>query len=213
MNSCSYIEIKTKTTISHKKERVNYMIQYIAIIIVGIFYLAYFAKMLGQRKRGIQTSQLGKGNKVKRTMYIEVTLSITTIVIVFVMIASIYLNTSWINNSTIRWIGILLIGAGTIVFITAMITMQDSWRAGIPQEEKLQIVTRGIYRFSRNPAFLGFDLTYIGACVAFGNAVIIVVSIIAITMMHLQIVEEERYLESVFGNDYLMYKSKVGRYM
>jgi len=119
--------------------------------------------MLGQRKKGIQTNQLGVGKKKRRTMYTERILRTITTVIVLVIIVSIYLNTTLISNRIVRYLGILLIGIGTVVFIAAMITMRDSWRAGIPQGEKLQIVTKGIYRVSRNPAFLGFDLTYIGA--------------------------------------------------
>lgn len=203
MIDCSYI---------HTRGEIN-LIQVIGIVILGIFYLAYFAKMFGQRKKGIQTNQLGVGKKTRRTMYIERILRIITTLIVLVIIASIYLNTTVISNMIVRYIGIVLVGIGTVVFITAMITMQDSWRAGIPSEEKLQIVTKGIYGVSRNPAFLGFDLTYIGACLAFGNVVLLVFSLVAIIMMHLQILEEERYMEKTFGVEYLSYKKRVGRYI
>lgn len=189
------------------------MIQILGIFILGIFYLAYFGKVLGQRKKGIQTNQLGVGKKKKRTMYTERLLRTITTLIVLVIIISIYLNTTLISNGIVRYLGILLIGIGTVVFIAAMITMRDSWRAGIPQGEKLQIVTKGIYRVSRNPAFLGFDLTYIGATIAFGNVVLLLFSMVAITMMHLQILEEERYMETTFGGEYLAYKNRVARYL
>lgn len=189
------------------------MIQILGIFILGVFYLAYFGKMLGQRKKGIQTNQLGVGKKKKRTMYTERILRTITTVIVLVIIVSIYLNTTLISNKIVRYLGILLIGIGTGVFIAAMITMRDSWRAGIPQGEKLQIVTKGIYRVSRNPAFLGFDLTYIGATIAFGNVALLLFSMVAIIMMHLQILEEEKYMETTFGGEYLTYKNRVGRYL
>lgn len=189
------------------------MIQILGIFILGVFYLAYFGKMLGQRKKGIQTNQLGVGKKKKRTMYTERILRTITTVIVLVIIVSIYLNTTLISNKIVRYLGILLIGIGTGVFIAAMITMRDSWRAGIPQGEKLQIVTKGIYRVSRNPAFLGFDLTYIGATIAFGNVALLLFSMVAIIMMHLQILEEEKYMETTFRGEYLTYKNRVGRYL
>ena len=47
--------------------------------------------------------------------------------------------------------------------------MKDSWQAGIPDKDKTELVTTGIYRFSRNPAFLGFDLMYVGALLLYGN--------------------------------------------
>lgn len=203
MNNYSYIQLRGEIN----------MIQIIGIVILGIFYLAYFAKMFGQRKKGIQTNQLGVGKKARRTIYIERILRIITTLIVFVIIASIYLNITVISNMIVRYIGIILIGIGTVVFITAMITMRDSWRAGIPQGEKLQIVTKGIYGLSRNPAFLGFDLTYIGSSLAFGNVVLLVFSLIAIIMMHLQILEEERYMEKTYGSEFIAYKNRVRRYI
>ena len=39
--------------------------------------------------------------------------------------------------------------------------MKNSWRAGIPSEDKIEFVSNGIYKISRNPAFVGFDLLYI----------------------------------------------------
>ena len=40
--------------------------------------------------------------------------------------------------------------------------MRDSWRAGISETDKTELVTEGIYQISRNPAFLRFDLLHIG---------------------------------------------------
>lgn len=189
------------------------MFQIIGGVLIALFYIAYFTKMFHQHKRGIQTNQLGVGKKEKRTLYIENTLRFLTSAIVLVMFVSILLNTSMISNVVIRWIGIGIIAAGVFIFIVAMVTMQDNWRAGIPTKERLEIVTKGIYGFSRNPAFVGFDLTYIGACVAFGNYILFAFSIGAIICMHFQILEEEKYMEETFGKSYLNYKMKVRRYL
>lgn len=58
----------------------------------------------------------------------------------------------------------------------------------------------------------GFDLTYIGTCLAFGNIVLFIIAAFTMIMMHLQILEEEKFLESTFKEEYLNYKRKVGRY-
>jgi protein-S-isoprenylcysteine O-methyltransferase Ste14 len=130
-----------------------------------------------------------------------------------VILLSAIFNTFMVSSDIARVIGLLLFGIGTLLFIIAMFTMKDSWRAGIPSEEKTAFVTRGIYQYSRNPAFLGFDLTYIGAILAFGNIILLILAVFTITMMHLQILEEEHFLETRFGNDYTIYKSKVRRYI
>ena len=60
----------------------------------------------------------------------------------------------------LRICGLVLMAAGTAVFIAAFRTLKDSWRAGIDEGQKTELVTDGVYRVSRNPAFLGFDLPY-----------------------------------------------------
>jgi protein-S-isoprenylcysteine O-methyltransferase Ste14 len=188
------------------------MIQTIGIIELIIFYMAYFIKLFGQKRRGIKTNQLGIGSKPRKTITIERLLRFSSILIVMVILLSAIFDTSIFSNQIIRGIGLALFGCGTILFILAMVTMKDSWRAGVPDKDSTLIVTSGIYKLSRNPAFLGFDLTYIGACLAYGNILLYLLAVITITLMHLQILEEEKFLSTTFGNEYLIYKSKVGRY-
>lgn len=91
--------------------------------------------------------------------------------------------------------------------------MQDNWRAGIAEDDKTQIVTKGIYKISRNPAFLGFDFMYIGILLAFANALCLVVTLLTMLLLHFQILEEERFLIKAFGQDYTEYKQNTGRYL
>jgi Putative protein-S-isoprenylcysteine methyltransferase len=188
------------------------MIQTIGIIELFIFYVAYFLKLYNQRRRGIRTNQLGKGNKSTRTIVIEKLLNLSSILIVIVILVSAVINTTIFENTLLRSIGLILLGLGALLFILAMYTMKDSWRAGIPEKDKTEFVTSGIYRLSRNPAFLGFDLTYLGACLSFGNIVVCVMAVLTILFMHLQILEEEKFLTVAFGDNYTEYKNKVGRY-
>lgn len=185
--------------------------QIIAIVFLLIFYGFYFGKMIIQKRKGIQTDQLGKGKKgfVK---VIEIIMKIVTILVSIVEVISITLNTSRMPL-VVRVIGILLVFAGTVIFVCAVITMRDSWRAGVSETDKTELVTRGIYHISRNPAFLGFDLVYIGILLMFFNWVLCGVSAFAMIMFHLQIVNvEEDFLIVAFGDTYLDYKRKVNRY-
>ena len=100
-----------------------------------------------------------------------------------------------------------------MIFLISVLRMKDSWRAGIPEEDRTELVTEGIYSFSRNPAFLGFDLQYIGLLLMFCNLLTGMFSVFAITMLHLQILQEERYLTAAFGPEYLQYRRHVLRYL
>ena len=92
--------------------------------------------------------------------------------------------------------------------------MQDNWRAGVSKTDRTSLVTRGIYRISRNPAFLGFDLVYIGILLMFFNWALLLLSAFAALMFHLQIVNvEEDFLQHAFGEEYSEYKRTVNRYL
>ena len=86
-------------------------------------------------------------------------------------------------------------------------------RAGIPKQDKTAIVTTGIYAFSRNPAFLGFDFMYIGVLLMYCNWLTIPLTLFAVVMLHFQILQEEPYLTATFGAEYLSYKKRVFRYL
>ncbi|MBR6535335.1 MAG: isoprenylcysteine carboxylmethyltransferase family protein [Clostridia bacterium] len=103
---------------------------------------------------------------------------------------------------------------GNCIFIFSVLQMADSWRAGVSKNEKTALVTTGIYAFSRNPAFLGFDLVYIGILLMFFNPILFILSTLGTFIFHLQIVNvEEEFLLSSFGQEYLNYKKTVNRYI
>ena len=70
------------------------MIQIIGVIEVLIFYVAYFLKLINQRKKGIKTNQLGIGNKSRKIVIIESLLRFSSTAIVIVVLVSAILNTS-----------------------------------------------------------------------------------------------------------------------
>ncbi|MCI9050491.1 MAG: isoprenylcysteine carboxylmethyltransferase family protein [Lachnospiraceae bacterium] len=186
--------------------------QIIGIVILVLFYGCYMIKMIKQSKKGIKTDQIGRG-KIGFVKIIELTMKVATYVVLVTEVSSIILNTNFFVIP-IRIVGALVGIIGVIVFIISVLTMQDSWRAGVSKAEKTELVTGGIYQISRNPAFLGFDLVYIGMVMMFFNWGLLVTSIFAVVMLHLQIVNvEEDFLMEVFGEEYLEYKEKVCRYL
>lgn len=182
----------------------------LALVIMGIFYGIYFTKMIAQKRKGIQTRQHRQG-KEKSVRTIEIILSAATLLIVPVELASIVFERNHMP-SPVRIAGVVLGLIGDLVFLIAVLTMSDSWRAGIPETDRTEFVSHGIYQYSRNPAFLGFDLMYIGILLMYFNWILLLFTIWAAVMLHLQILQEEKYLQTVFGEDYLAYQKGTGRY-
>ena len=101
---------------------------------------------------------------------------------------------------------------GDGIFLAAVYTMRDSWRAGIAQGQNTQLVHSGIYRYSRNPAFLGFDVMYLGVLLLCFNPLLLLCTLFAIAMLHRQILQEEAFLPTAFGEAYTSYCRQVRRY-
>lgn len=190
-------------------------IQICGLVIVIAFYIAYITKQVLLRKQGIKTHRLGRGEKPKKTFYIEVMLMGATFLMVPMQLVSIigyHLFPQLIHQGWARVVGLIIGGLGVMIFIAAMRTMKDSWRAGVDATQKTKLVDEGIYKLSRNPAFVGFDLLYIGIGLAFANPMHSIMVCVAVILLHLQILEEEKFLVKVFGKQYKTYQNKVGRY-
>ncbi len=187
------------------------LIKLTTLLLMATFYICYFIKMISQKRKGISTDQLGKG-KEGYVKFIEITLKISTYLILIIEIISIvfYGGTSHI---ALRIAGVVMTAIGVIVFIVSVVQMKDNWRAGVQREEKTNLVTTGIYSVSRNPAFLGFDLMYIGILFSFFNWFLCFATSFVLVFFHLQIVNvEEEFLLEAFGDEYAAYKKKVCRY-
>mgnify|MGYP004639768661 CR=1 FL=1 len=183
----------------------------LGLAVLAIFYGIYFTKMFVQKKHGIQTRQIGK-RKEKKLHTVEQLMSLATGNVVIAQLLSIAFDWNYMPSSA-RFTGFCIGILGDLVFLISVLCMKDSWRAGIPESDKTKLVTDGIYKYSRNPAFFGFDLMYIGVLLMFFNPVNLILSLFPIIMLHLQILQEEKYMEATFGEEYITYKKKTFRYL
>ena len=182
-----------------------------ALLVLAGFYAVYFIKMLRQRRRGIRTNQIGR-RREKTLHRVELLMKCATYAVVPAQLLSVALDWSLLPCG-LRLAGFAVGLLGDGIFLAAVLCMKDSWRAGIPENDRTSIVTTGIYAVSRNPAFLGFDLMYLGVLLLFCNPLTAALSIFAAVMLHLQILQEERYLPTVFGAEYAAYRRRVRRYL
>ena len=183
----------------------------LALFVLAVFYGIYFVKMLAQKRRGIRTLQI-RQRKEKSIQTVELLMSIATLGVVIAQLVSILFGWSCLPTNA-RVTGFCTGMLGDLIFLLSVLCMKDSWRAGIPDQEHTELVTSGIYRFSRNPAFLGFDFMYIGVMLMYCNLLTVPLTVFAIVMLHLQILQEERYLDETFGEAYREYKRHTFRYL
>ena len=183
----------------------------LALFVLAVFYGIYFVKMLAQKRRGIRTLQI-RQRKEKSIQTVELLMSIATLGVVIAQLVSILFGWSCLPTNA-RFTGFCTGMLGDLIFLLSVLCMKDSWRSGIPDKDHTELVTSGIYRFSRNPAFLGFDFMYVGVMLMYCNLLTVPLTVFAIVMLHLQILQEERYLDETFGEAYREYKRHTFRYL
>lgn len=188
------------------------IIQIAFILLMAIFYTVYFTKQILQKKEGVSTLILGKGDKPQRVIRIETWLKILSFSLPAVEVLSIFWNLMELPM-WFQCIGIVVAAIGVLFFCMAILTMKGSWRAGIPEKKETSLIQDGIFQYSRNPAFVGFDLLYLGILIAFPNAWHACFVAAAIYAFHLQILNEEDYMAQTFGEEYSQYKNRVRRYL
>ena len=76
------------------------------------------------------------------------------------------------------------------------------------------LATDGLYRFSRNPIYLGFAITYAGLAVAMDSVLVLLLLIPCLIVVDRFVIRrEERYLSAKFGADYDAYRARVRRWL
>ncbi|HEY92638.1 MAG TPA: isoprenylcysteine carboxylmethyltransferase family protein [Dehalococcoidia bacterium] len=79
--------------------------------------------------------------------------------------------------------------------------------------DKSTLVTKGIYSYIRHPICLSCVLLAFSAATGFRSAVGLMIAILAIVIIYVRVLFEEKELERRFGRAYCEYKSKVGMFV
>jgi len=125
-----------------------------------------------------------------------------------------FVPTTLINGIS-RWIlGALIVVAGIALNVGGFITQKRAGTDPIPFNPSTRIVAHGLYRFTRNPMYIGFALWTLGLAVLIDSAWMLLAVPIGLVLIDRTVVtREERYLERKFGVEYLSYKRSVRRWI
>jgi protein-S-isoprenylcysteine O-methyltransferase Ste14 len=83
-----------------------------------------------------------------------------------------------------------------------------------PIDAPKKLVVRGLYRYTRNPMYVGVLTVILGWAVLFRAASLVLYALVVGTLFHLFIVlYEERHLAGEFGSQYEAYRSRVPRWL
>lgn len=114
------------------------------------------------------------------------------------------------------WIAVGLAMAGAGIAVLGVLAFRTAGTTVDPRvpEQSAQLVVRGVYRYSRNPMYLGFLLVLCAWGLFLGSApsLLFLPGFIAY-MNHFQIGPEERFMRDKFGKSFTRYRSEVRRWV
>ena len=115
----------------------------------------------------------------------------------------------------VRWVGGgVLVLAGSALLASFNRSFERKGTAVEPWKPTTAIVTTGPYRLTRNPAYLGMALVYVGIALLAGALwALVPLPFVLVVIDRAVIAREERYLERKFGREYLDYKAGVRRWI
>jgi protein-S-isoprenylcysteine O-methyltransferase Ste14 len=121
------------------------------------------------------------------------------------------------DRSLIRTgIALATLGLAVVILVTAIVGFRRAKTTVDPMhpEAASTIVTAGIYRFTRNPMYLGFLLALIAWAIFLGNVISALMPLLFVAYMNrFQIAPEERALHARFGAPYETYLRSVRRWL
>jgi len=107
------------------------------------------------------------------------------------------------------WVGVFLFLLGIALNITAMHSFSD-----LPEK----VNTRGIYRYSRNPMYVGGFMLLLGLCLmgysfSMPYALFVLFFILWILTILYSVKKEEAFLAEKYGEEYRLFKQRIPRYL
>ena len=120
---------------------------------------------------------------------------------------------TWMQHQGFKIIGLILLLVSLVWTLFAQSQMGKSWRIGIDTNHRTELIKGGVFRFSRNPIFLGMIATITGLFLVIPNALTLVAFTLGVVLIQIQVRLEEDYLKTVHGEHYLEYCRNVRRWL
>jgi hypothetical protein len=119
-----------------------------------------------------------------------------------------------LDETAVHITGIVVFLIGLGLTLASQFQMGESWRVGVEESERTDLVESGLFGLVRNPIFSAMLLVTIGL-VAIVPSVVAFVGLVALLVaLELQVrIVEEPYLLRTQGEPYAAYARRVGRFV
>jgi len=193
-------------------------------IILPGYFLCYIIFLVGvrslavSRKIGKSPVVLARGDDIHGLInnYFKIIGALVSVYLivfaVFPQYYRIFLPLEYLDREGLKIAGLALMAITFGIVFFAQIHMQNSFRIGIDQGLQTNLVSGGLFRYSRNPIYVGMLGSVLGLFLVTPDAFTLLLFIIAYVLVQVQVRLEEEYLLKMHGADFLAYKQKVRRF-
>lgn len=195
----------------------RYLLLVYLIIYLGLAF--FWRSFLVWKRTGVNPYVLGKTDNAHDFvgMLFRLTLiAIASVVILHAASSQAYQFLTpilWLERQALQYVGIFLLAASFIWTLFAQAQMGNSWRIGIDANTKTALITHGVFRWSRNPIFLGMRVTLLGFFLILPNALTLTTLILGDALMQIQVRLEEEYLHQAHDEEYQKYCHRTRRWL
>lgn len=183
------------------------MLEHIPLVMLVVVLLATLVRLIVLRRgAGIQAWAFGPdpADKLAGTLFV---ISLT----VLGFAAAQGTDGNGLGIAVIAGSAVAIIGA--VITVVAQIQMGAAWRIGVRQGDASHLIEHGLYRYSRNPIFVGLVLVGFGIAVVSGLWWAWAALAALVLSCHLQVMIEEAHMARMFGPAYAAFCRRVPRWV
>lgn len=193
-----------------------YLFLYYCVFLIALFIIPSYVTY---KRTGIKPFKFSKEDSTinfvgKTYKLISVVAFITIVINAFApSIINYLIPIEYLESSYVYWSGIGLIHFAFLFVFIAQRNMANEWRIGIDNENKVTLITKGMFGISRNPIFLGVIIVFFGLFLIIPNLITAIILVAGVIVIQVQVRLEEEFLLKQLGNEYKEYMFKVKRWI
>jgi protein-S-isoprenylcysteine O-methyltransferase Ste14 len=194
----------------------------IFVLFLFIGYMAIWSvkRRLQKKATGIDPEVIGSSNSPVQQFF-NVSTKVLTVYIILLIVMhalgiqyfSMFSRFSPLERPVIDVLGFILGITGLSFCCYAQIVMGNSWRVGIDVNGHTDLITSGLYRYIRNPTYLGLFILCIGVWVIWPTWSIALFGLIFYVLLEFQVRCEEEFLAKIHNEQYQEFFKRTKRYI
>jgi protein-S-isoprenylcysteine O-methyltransferase Ste14 len=185
------------------------------VFVLVVFLITFVATLVVVRRRGYDPKGEMGGHVGGAIFTFGASLLWLVVTLFYILEAR---SVSWfgritlLDNKMIQGVGIASSIFGLLVSIAGEFALGESFCLAFPRE-KTGLITKGIYRYIRNPVVLGTNLLVLGTFLIAPSLLAFLALVVNVIGYEMKVRVEEEYLQRMHGAEYEAYCAMTGRYL